>query len=278
MVKKKNNNHTSKKTLLFKPLLAVALLLLSTLILSSFATKPVLAKEKCQDILGYAQFCYDDSKKTCSARIVKHPSSASEQQAFTQAYSRAQSMCNSYKAKVKQQEEAKKKTEEAKKKTEEASKKNNSGSSSGTSTGSKTTTGDDSSGSDSSSTSICDNPNVSSAVKSAAGCDENGGTLNNALTTILKGIILILGVVAVIFIVVGGVNYMTSAGDANKIKKAKDTILYAVIGLIICALSFMIVNFVIEGLLTEKTEETQTTETEAYQNTLIQNDIAILKK
>ena len=38
---------------------------------------------------------------------------------------------------------------------------------------------------------------------------------------------------------------MTSSGDAGKIKKARDTILYAVIGLIVVALAFALVNFVI---------------------------------
>ena len=42
---------------------------------------------------------------------------------------------------------------------------------------------------------------------------------------------------------------MTSSGDAGKVKKAKDTILYGVIGLIVVALAFAIVNFVIGGVL-----------------------------
>ena len=96
---------------------------------------------------------------------------------------------------------------------------------------------------------ICNNSNVSSEVKAAAGCGGTTGTLDSALTSILNAIILIMGIVAVIFIIIGGVNYMTSSGDSNKTKKAKDTILYAVIGLIICALAFAIVNFVISGIL-----------------------------
>ena len=46
---------------------------------------------------------------------------------------------------------------------------------------------------------------------------------------------------------------MTSAGDPGKTKKAKDTILYAVIGLIICVLAFAIVNFVIGGIINSNT-------------------------
>ncbi|MCR5832343.1 MAG: hypothetical protein K6G36_00130, partial [Candidatus Saccharibacteria bacterium] len=43
--------------------------------------------------------------------------------------------------------------------------------------------------------------------------------------------------------------YMTSAGDASKVKKGKDTILYGIIGLVIVGLAFAIVNFVIANLI-----------------------------
>ncbi|MBR3323440.1 hypothetical protein IKG16_00955 [Candidatus Saccharibacteria bacterium] len=87
------------------------------------------------------------------------------------------------------------------------------------------------------------------ALKEAAGCNGTNDKLTPAIVKILDGIILASGTVAVVFVIVGGVNYMTSAGDAAKIEKAKKTILYAVIGLVICALSYVIVNFVINSLL-----------------------------
>lgn len=74
-------------------------------------------------------------------------------------------------------------------------------------------------------------------------------TLTSDIVTIANAVIGVLGLVAVVVIVVGGVSYMTSSGDAGKVKKGKDTILYGVIGLIICALAFAIVNWVIGGLL-----------------------------
>ena len=60
------------------------------------------------------------------------------------------------------------------------------------------------------------------------------------------------GVVCVVFVVIGGFTYMTSAGDPAKLQKAKKTIVYAVIGLIIVALSFVITNFVINNLANAK--------------------------
>ena len=73
--------------------------------------------------------------------------------------------------------------------------------------------------------------------------------LTGSITGIINGIIAALGIVAVVIIIIGGVSYMTSSGDASKVKKAKDTILYGVIGLVICVLAFAIVNFVITNIL-----------------------------
>lgn len=79
-----------------------------------------------------------------------------------------------------------------------------------------------------------------------------GGTgteLKGSIINIINGIIAVLGLVAVVVIIFGGVQYMTSTGDAGKVKKAKDTILYGVIGLVICVLAFAIVNFIIANVI-----------------------------
>ena len=78
----------------------------------------------------------------------------------------------------------------------------------------------------------------------------NGGnTLTSDITTILNAVIGVLGLACVIVMIIGGVNYMTSAGSSDKVKKAKDTILYGLIGLVICVLAFAIVNFIIGSIL-----------------------------
>lgn len=83
-------------------------------------------------------------------------------------------------------------------------------------------------------------------VKPEEQLDPEGGT--NRIVAILDAIIGALGIVAVVVVVIGGVLYMTSSGDSAKVKKAKDTILYGIIGLVICALSYAIVNFVVGKL------------------------------
>lgn len=91
------------------------------------------------------------------------------------------------------------------------------------------------------------------AVSKAAGCDGSTDALPSAITSILSAIIGVAGLVSVVYIIIGGVQYMTSSGDASKTEKAKKTILYACIGLIICALAFVIVNFVIGNILGQQT-------------------------
>lgn len=73
--------------------------------------------------------------------------------------------------------------------------------------------------------------------------------LSENIIGIINAVIGVLGIVAVIVIIIGGVQYMTSSGDAGKVKKAKDTILYGIIGLVVCVLAFAIVNFVISNII-----------------------------
>ena len=80
------------------------------------------------------------------------------------------------------------------------------------------------------------------------GCPENlfgdDGVFKQITNTILYGV----GVVAVIVLIIGGIKYLISGGDSKKVTDAKNTILYAIIGLVIAVLSFAIVNFVIASL------------------------------
>lgn len=70
-------------------------------------------------------------------------------------------------------------------------------------------------------------------------------TPDTALKTVLNIVFSLAGIIAVIVIVVGGLQYSISNGDPNKAAKAKNTIIYALVGLIIAISAFSIVNFVI---------------------------------
>ena len=78
-------------------------------------------------------------------------------------------------------------------------------------------------------------------------CAGTGATDSVAklITTIVNVLSIIVGAVAVIMIIVGGFRYITSAGNPEGAKTARNTILYAIIGLVIVALAQLIVHFVI---------------------------------
>ncbi|MDO5451999.1 MAG: pilin [Candidatus Saccharibacteria bacterium] len=65
---------------------------------------------------------------------------------------------------------------------------------------------------------------------------------------ITNTILYIVGIIAVIMLIIGGIKYVVSGGDSKKVTDAKNTVLYAIIGLVIAFLAFAIVNFVIDAL------------------------------
>ena len=93
-----------------------------------------------------------------------------------------------------------------------------------------------------------------SLASTLAECNiENDNSLIPTILNIIQVTIGVLALVAVIVIIFAGVQYTTSAGDAGKVKKAKDSILYGIIGLVIAILAFAIVNFVLSSLTKKPT-------------------------
>lgn len=67
----------------------------------------------------------------------------------------------------------------------------------------------------------------------------------SAVTNALGAVFIVVGAVCVLFILIGAIRYVTSGGDANGVSRAKDTILYAVIGLVVTLAAFLIVQLVL---------------------------------
>lgn len=88
--------------------------------------------------------------------------------------------------------------------------------------------------------------NSDSKVCRASGEGEAAG--NRLMRNVVNTLMLILGAVSTIMIVIGGIRYASSHGDSNQIAAAKNTILYAVIGLVVAILASAVVNFVLERL------------------------------
>ena len=72
----------------------------------------------------------------------------------------------------------------------------------------------------------------------------NEGIFTNITNTILY----IVGIISVIMLIFGGLRYVVSGGDSKKVTDAKNTVLYAIIGLVIAILSYAIVNFVLNAI------------------------------
>lgn len=72
--------------------------------------------------------------------------------------------------------------------------------------------------------------------------------INSTIATVINIFSWIVGITAVIMIIIGGFKYITSQGDSGNVSGAKNTILYAVIGLVIVAMAQVIVKFVLNKL------------------------------
>ena len=99
---------------------------------------------------------------------------------------------------------------------------------------------------------LCAGSNLSLAKKDAKcnpGDDRDiskgEDSVNRVITSVINIFSVIVGIVAVIMIIIGGFRYIVSGGDSGNVTNAKNTILYALIGLVIVALAQFIVRFVL---------------------------------
>jgi uncharacterized membrane protein len=104
----------------------------------------------------------------------------------------------------------------------------------------------------------CSAGGIASNVASGAAAAANGNVdctstnLTNSqkdITTLAQQVVqifsIVVGAISIIMIIYGGFRYITSGGDSNRVGSAKNTLIYAIIGLIIVALAQLIVHFVL---------------------------------
>ncbi len=82
----------------------------------------------------------------------------------------------------------------------------------------------------------------------AIGCGTSILAADGFVFNAIKTVIIIIGALSAIMIIVGGLRYTLSGGDAAGLKGAKDTIIYSLVGLVVALMSFTIVSFVISKL------------------------------
>ena len=92
---------------------------------------------------------------------------------------------------------------------------------------------------------------IHDGASSARGVDQAASLFGTTgiFTTITNVMLFLVGAISVIMVVIGGLRYVISGGNSGNITAAKNTILYAVIGLIISILAYALVNFVIGSLV-----------------------------
>lgn len=76
----------------------------------------------------------------------------------------------------------------------------------------------------------------------------NATPITSLAKTITNTLLFVIGAVAVVMIVIGGFRYVTSNGEAAQVQAAKNTIMYAVIGIIVSLMAYAIVNYVINRM------------------------------
>lgn len=90
------------------------------------------------------------------------------------------------------------------------------------------------------------------AAKPNSGPTNLTGT-GGVFTTIVNVLLFIIGAVSVIMLIYGGIRYTTSGGNANSVTAAKNTIMYAIIGLVIAIFAFAIINWIVNASSTGNT-------------------------
>jgi hypothetical protein len=85
------------------------------------------------------------------------------------------------------------------------------------------------------------------ATASGTGCNGSNTTLNKVVAAGVNILSVAIGITAVVMIMVAGFKYITAGGDAGSISSAKNTIIYAIVGLVIVALAQSIVRFVLHA-------------------------------
>lgn len=85
---------------------------------------------------------------------------------------------------------------------------------------------------------------IQGGINKAGGTD-NTTSLPALIKTVINILLFLIGAIAVLAIIIGAIRYVVSGGDSKATGEAKDTILYAVIGLVVAFMAYAIVNFVV---------------------------------
>jgi cytochrome bd-type quinol oxidase subunit 2 len=89
---------------------------------------------------------------------------------------------------------------------------------------------------------------INQGVTAACSGSCNNTSVNAIFAGVANALVFLVGAVSVIMIILGGLKYVTSNGDSKQTESAKNTILYAVVGLVVAMASFAIITFVTKNI------------------------------
>ncbi len=92
---------------------------------------------------------------------------------------------------------------------------------------------------------VCEGVKLTGATSCGPGDTAGSTGISKIIETVINLLSLLVGVVAVVMIIIGGLKYVMSSGDAGNTASAKNTILFAIVGLVIVALAQVIVRYVL---------------------------------
>ncbi len=103
---------------------------------------------------------------------------------------------------------------------------------------------------------VCANPNTANSTVCTDSVKADGSPLtedpisgaHGTLIRVTRGVALVAGIAAIIIMLIAAIQYITSNGDSNNIKKAKETILYGLIGLVVIALAQSLIEYIVTKL------------------------------
>jgi multisubunit Na+/H+ antiporter MnhB subunit len=87
---------------------------------------------------------------------------------------------------------------------------------------------------------------LSDGASSAKGKDQQTDLFGETgvFKTITNVLLFLIGAISVIMLIIGGIRYVVSGGDSSAVQSAKNTILYAIVGVVVAILAYAVVNFV----------------------------------
>lgn len=109
-------------------------------------------------------------------------------------------------------------------------------------------------------TGACDGQNIDLTINAGADCSKGNSQASDlfgdkgVFKTVVNILLFLIGAISVIMLVIGGIRYVLSGGDQAAVTGAKNTILYAIVGIIVAFLAYGAVQFVTNSLISNTTQ------------------------